>query len=309
MRLHCPGNIKVHGAGAEVQNQYLATDLMGVNYHLYTAYPFVERMVFDKPKSPIMPLKWMKGNEYEDIPQNIIQHNLHVIQDSGLFTLLFGSRKGTGDEKTIARWYDALVQFTLEHASGATCVEIDCQDIIGVEKAWEYRERFSRDIPNRVINVWHPIDGVKGLDRMIEFSDYISFSSLAFPLKVRRERTRQMAGYIKSRKPSIDIHILGCTIQEILQDMYFCTSCDSTTWTGVKRFGYIDGAHQSRIKTEEAKKLVPEAVYAAVNEYNSETNTNGLITNIERLKRIYETVAGPQDYFVNKPHTKKYEND
>lgn len=303
MRLHCPGNIKVHWAGAEVQNQYLATDLMGVNYHLYTAYPFVERMVFDKPKSPIMPLKWMKGNEYEDIPQNIIQHNLHTIQDSGLFTLLYGSRKGTANEAVIAKWYDALVQFTLEHASGATIVEVDCQDIIGVEKAWEYRERMRRDLPGyRIINVWHPVGGVEDLDRMIEFSDYIAFSAFAYAGAQRAEMCHKVAAYIKNRKPSIDIHILGCTNAAILEACKFCTSSDSTTWTGVKRYGFIDGAHQSRIKKEAVDKIIDEAVWNAVREYNSPTNTNGLLTNIERLKRRYEECAGPQDYFVNKKH-------
>ena len=305
MILHSPGNIKVHWAGAEVQNQYIATDLLGVNYHLYTAFPFVERMVFDKPKSPLLPLKEQKGDEFHAIPQNIIQHNLHTIQDSGLFTLLFGSRKNMADEKIIARWYDALVQFTLEHAQGCTAVEIDCQDIIGVEKAWEYRERLAKDLPNnRIINVWHPVGGVRDLDRMIEFSDYISFSSLAFPLKERLYKTKALVNYIKTKRPSLDIHILGCTSEKILEVCKFCTSCDSTTWTGVKRFGYIDGAHQSRIKTEEVKKIVSAEAYARVNEYNSETNTNGLLTNIERLKRIYERVAGPQDYFVEKRHLK-----
>ena len=301
MRLHCPGNIKVHWAGAEVQNQYLATDLMGVNYHLYTAYPFVEKMIFKKGHAPIMPLKWQKQNPYEEIPQNIIRHNIHTIQDSGIFTLLYSAMNGRTNNELIARYYDALVSFTLEHASGATCVELDCQDLCGTELAWEYRERFRKDIPNRIINVWHGIDGKDGLDRLIEFADYIAIPVLHFPLRNRLEFTVSMANYIKTKKPSMDIHLLGCTSEEILKACRFCTSSDSTTWTGVKRFGYIDGAHQSRIKTNEVRgKIVSEEVWDQVHEYNSEVNTNGLVTNIEKLKREYENTAGIQDYFVNK---------
>lgn len=295
--LHLPDNIKVHWAGAEVMNQYIATKALGVNYYLYTAFPFVERMVFGKGKAPIMPLRWQKANPAHDIPRYIIDNNINTIQDSGLFTLLFGSRKGTKDEAILNRWYDALVQFTLENAAGAICVEMDCQDLIGTEKAWQFRERMKHDLPNnRIINVWHPIDGQKGLDRMIEFSDYISFSSLAFPLKVRREKTRQMAYYIKTKKPEIDIHILGCTVLDILGDMRFCTSCDSTTWTGVKRFGYIEGHHQKKLRTDKVRELFGDTIYNQVLEYNNETNTNGLLTNIERLKRQYEMIAGNQNY-------------
>lgn len=44
--LRLPSNIKVHFAACEVQNQFLALKELGVNYGLYTAYPFVERLVF-----------------------------------------------------------------------------------------------------------------------------------------------------------------------------------------------------------------------------------------------------------------------
>lgn len=90
--LHCPDNIKIHYAGAEVQNQYIAAAGLGVQYHLYTCYPFVERFVFGKGKSPIMPLRHQKDNPFYKIPQNIIQNSAHTIQDSGLFTLMFGSQ-------------------------------------------------------------------------------------------------------------------------------------------------------------------------------------------------------------------------
>ena len=285
----------MHWAGAEVQNQYLATDLLGVNYHVYTAFPFVERMVFDKGRAPIMPLRWME-NPAHDIPQNIIQHNKHVIQDSGLFTLLYGSRKGTGNEETLNRWYDAYVEYTLANAEGATVIEIDCQDIVGVEKAWEFRERLRKDIPNRIINVWHPVGGQRDLDRLIEYSDYLSFSAFAYDSHHRVENCYKLASYIKNRKPDIDVHILGCTTEKILKVCNFVTSVDSTTWTGVKRYGYIDGAHQSRIKTEEVVKMFGNEVWNMVCEYNNPTNTNGLLTNIERLKREYEIICGPQDY-------------
>ena len=165
--LHLPDNIKVHWAGCEVQNQYITLPLMGVNYGLFTCFPFVERMVFEKALAPIMPLKDML-NPAIDIPTKITTEMRHTIQDSGLFTLMFGARKGKKDEALINRWYDGLVEFTLNHGMNCTCVEVDCQKVLGVEKAWEFRERIAKDLPNnRIINVFHIEDGQKGLDMLI----------------------------------------------------------------------------------------------------------------------------------------------
>jgi len=296
--LHCPDNIKVHYAGAEMQNHYIAVKGMGVNYQLYTAFPFVERMVFDKGKSPIIQLKWQKGDEYHAIPQNIIQHNLHTIQDSGLFTLMFGSRAGVKDEALVTKWYDALVQFTLENAQGATCVEVDCQKILSPAKAWEFRERMRNDLPNnRIINVFHLEDGQDGLDRLIEFSDYIAISVPELRVHHKKNFVPNLARYIKSRKPSIDIHLLGCTELAMLHECNFCTSADSTTYVAGKRFGFIQGAHISRLQEQHVRELVGDAIYDEVLEYNSVMNTNFLLTNIERLKRDYTRHAGNQDYY------------
>jgi hypothetical protein len=112
-------NIKVHFAGVETQNQYEAVKAMGVKYTLYTAYPFVERMIFDKPKSPIICCHdWQKENPYL-IPQYIINNSKHCIQDSGLFTLMFGSQKGNKDVHLMDAW------FVQVHARGEKTGEND----------------------------------------------------------------------------------------------------------------------------------------------------------------------------------------
>lgn len=69
--LHCPDNVKVHFAGGEVMNQYIAVEYLGVSYSLYTCYPWVERMIFNNPKSPILPLRWQKEDSARLIPQYI----------------------------------------------------------------------------------------------------------------------------------------------------------------------------------------------------------------------------------------------
>lgn len=295
--LHLPDNIKVHYAGAEVMNQFLACRELGVNYALYTAFPFVERMVFDKSKSPVMPLKWMTNPDIE-IPTLIAGSCRHVIQDSGLFTLMFGSQKNiVKDEALVNRWYDSLVQFTLNHGQPVTCVEVDCQKVLGVDKAWEFRERMRKDLPNnRIINVFHLEDGMKGLDRLIEFSEYIAISVPELRFSGKLNYVGKLTQYIKSKKPTIDIHLLGCTVTKILAENVFCTSCDSTTYVIPKRFGFIGGHHVGKIKMSALVEHFGQEHIDAVMEYNNEQNTKTLMLSIEHCKEQYQNACGNQDY-------------
>lgn len=298
--LHLPDNIKIHFAGCEVQNQFIGVKELGVSYGLYTAFPFVERMLFGKGKSPIMPLRWMK-NPSIDIPRYCAQSLKHCIQDSGLFTLMFGALKGKHDERMISQWYDKLVEFTLQHSNGATCVEVDCQKVLGVEKAWEFRERMKNDLPNnRIINVFHLEDGQKGLDRLIEFSEYIAISVPELRVFNKKKYVHDLATYIKRRKPNIDIHLLGCTEKAILQECRFCTSADSTTYIAGKRYGFLGGKHISRIQTQKVIDLIGQDSYGALREYNGEMQSNFIALSIEHLKGEYQKCAGNQDYYYLK---------
>lgn len=239
----------------------------------------------------------MKKPETE-LPQELYKWNKHVIQDSGLFTLMFGSRKGKKDESLINKWYDALIEFTLAHGMPVTCVEVDCQKVLGVDKAWEFRERMRNDLPNnRIINVFHLEDGQKGLDRLIEFSEYIAISVPELRIANKKNFVPQLARYIKKKKPDIDIHLLGCTELALLKECNFCTSADSTTWTCPTRYGFINGHHVSTIKTDKIKEMVGFDNYEKFREYHNEMNVNTLSLSVMALMKQYEKAAGNQDYY------------
>lgn len=296
-RLHLPDNIKIHYAGCENQKQYLAAYLQGVRYGLYTCYPFVERKVFAHVKSPLLANK-DQSNPAVDIPKRLCNDLNHVIQDSGLFTLMFGSQKSVQkNTKLIGKWYDALVEFTLEHGAPVTCVECDCQKLFGVDLAWEFRERMKKDLPNRQINVFHMEDGKDGLDRLIEFSDYIAISVPELRFANKKGYVISLARYIKKRKPSIDIHLLGCTELSLLKECRFCTSADSTTWISPNRYGYVQNKHVSRIDIDKVKQMVGEDNFGQLNAHLNDRYTAALFLNVEILKKQYQEKAGNQDYY------------
>lgn len=225
-RLHLSDNIKVHFAGLEGMRFANSVRQMGVQYGLYSAFDPVYRKLFGGGM----------GDADLQMMDFLSKNMKHVIQDSGLFSLLYGSKSHLADVNTVFKWYDALIEWTLEHGKNFTIVEVDCQDILGTDIAWDLRYKIRNDLPNhRIINVFHLSDGIYGLDKLIEFSDYIGVGS-GTP-ENSSSTMYEVSAYIKNKKPSCDIHLLGCSALQTIHKCNFCTSCDSISWKSPLRFG------------------------------------------------------------------------
>lgn len=289
-------NIKVHFAGTDGEKSaVISLDLAGVKYRLFSCYKFIEtKKLGDDMVDKSGVLKIEQGDMK------------HIIMDSGLFTLMFGAGKDQRQtRKSLAIWQDKLIQFVQQNNLCATCVEIDCQKVLGVEEAWWFRQRMRDKLKNRQINVFHFEDGKKGLDRLIEFSDYIALSIPELRIiksKTFREDTRQLVNYIKNRKPEIDIHLLGCTDSKILNENSCCTSADSTSWLAGLWYGSvgIKGKRVDRIK-KECKEVYRESILRKAELYHYKLSEgkidriqNGIIC-AKIHKKIYEKAAGSQN--------------
>lgn len=242
-------NLKVHFAGCEEMLRS-SVILKGMNhkYSLFTAFPFICDELGIKHGFPNY------GFSYADIIKLNENNSNHVIQDSGLFSLMFGKFSGVKNIDTLEKWYSKLIEITINNKYKGTCVEVDCQKLFGVEKAWEFRIKMKKELNengNRIINVFHIEDGQKGLDRLIEFSDYIAISIPELRSIGKKSHTENIANYIKNKKPLIDIHLLGCTENKMLKKLSFCSSSDSTSWVSINRFGWFkfnDGKKTFQIK-------------------------------------------------------------
>ena len=167
-------------------------------------------------------------------------------------------------KKFVTAWTESLCEFVLKNNIRASCVEVDCQKILGVSEAWKMRKRMRELLPDRrIINVFHVEDGRKGLDRLVEYSDYIAISVPELRRhygfgKAHVEAVIRLANYIKNRKPSIDIHLLGCTTTTLLRECRFCTSADFTSRKSLNRYGNMSllGVQRS-IKNINRKALEP----------------------------------------------------
>lgn len=293
-------NIKVHFAGMEQVNFARCAMLGGARYGLYTAYSFLAKKFGIKGGYPC------KLKPGMDLATEINRLDLrHCIQDSGLFTLMFGSGKGGKyDRKFLERWLHALCDLVLEKDIRATCVEVDCQKVLGVNDAWDFRRTMRERLPgHRIINVFHMEDGRKGLDRLVEFSDYMAISvpelRIYFGHSKMRPHVVSLARYIKQRKPSIDIHLLGCTDIQLLKECSFCSSSDSTAWLGINRFGNTRGRARRDIKDDARKPY--EASVREIAAYYGNKQTDFVIKYLSNYAMIaryfwnhYQKAAGDQ---------------
>ena len=162
-------------------------------------------------------------------------------------------------------------------------------------------------LPNRQINVFHYEDGKDGLDRLIDFSDYIAISVPELRIvkpKTYKKYTSQLARYIKKKKPSIDIHLLGCTEFGLLSENSFCTTADSTSWLAGVKYGFFDdGIKKSHIRNfrkdifEERKKQIENYLTARntpLKEKTLEYSTRASLC-ASICKKKYTDTAGNQD--------------
>lgn len=292
-------NVKIHFAGSDGSDTYhAALKAAGVHYRLYSCFPFIDGK--SASNSFVLP-----ENHIIKIQDNEMRH---VIQDSGLFTLMFGAGKNRNvNHDYLLQWQDKLIKFVLQNNLKCTCVEIDCQKLLGVDEAWFFRERMKDRLPNRQINVFHYEDGKEGFDRLIDFSDYIAISvpelRIVKPKTYKRDAVN-LAKYAKKRKPSIDIHMLGCTEFSMLSDIKFCTTADSTSWLSGVRYGYfndgISQGHMKNFKKELVQKREKEVAYF-LKDYRQDCKASVLLTATQASlcatisKNKYTKLAGNQD--------------
>ena len=146
-------NIKVHFAGSDGGEIFYAALLAAqTKYRLFSCYKYI--------------LKRRPDDDFRLPADHVIRVqdtvNRHVIQDSGLFTLMFGAGKGqTQTLESLTEWQDKLIAFVQQNDLRCTCVELDCQKVLGVREAWYLRERMKKLLDNPQINVFHFEDGMR----------------------------------------------------------------------------------------------------------------------------------------------------
>ena len=296
------GNLKVHFASTENSRFSRLVVGVGARYALASAFKFIcsEHGIkaFRNPQQndPFDPLPFLCNNTRS------------CILDSGFFSVLFGSASLIRDSRFPERWQQSLVRLVLDSGFTGNVVEVDAQKLVGPEQTWLLRRRLAEQLSNQVINVVHLEDGQKGLDRLIEYSNYLAVSVPELRFAKKPEAAYRLASYIKNKKPKIKIHLLGCTQPSMLRQLRFCTSSDSTSWTSVGRYGSIgfnDGTTDRRATLARHLPKQAEQFFEMVHKIAIETNSKPTPAFIRYMSNYalavslklkeYSIHAGPQN--------------
>ena len=267
-------NLKVHFAGLESAMFAPTVYDAGVRYGLFSAYNGIAKK-FNLPT-----ISFNYGKPYP-IADAVIKPAKHIIMDSGLFTLMFGAgkRKEGYNEAFLERWMYALVDYAKELNAPFHCVEVDCQKVLNVKAAWKFREKMRSLLPaqNPMINVFHMEDGKQGLFDLVDYSDYIAISVPELRIhfgKNYKDAVYRFACEIKNRKPEIDIHLLGCTVADVLSKCKFCSTADSTSWMQIGKYGSHKNHHISTIRDEQ-KEAIRTRLYQILEPYTTGEKLQG----------------------------------
>jgi hypothetical protein len=292
-------NLKVHFAGAEVPHEWLLAKTAGVQYFLMSAF---------KAVAPRLGLTSVDMTILRMSPERLLQEAeataRHVIMDSGIFSLMFGAARKHSSPEMIERWQNELITYILESGFKGTCVEVDCQKVTNAETAWKYRLQLRESIPNRIINVFHLEDGPAGLDRLIEFTDYIGLGLPELRRAKKKDYVVRLCYYIKNKKPDMDIHLLGCTESKLLKSLSFCTSSDSISWNAGLKWGHYsraDHGGQMHVDSFIKSSLLPEYIdrsQKAFEPYGGSTCRPDYLATVlfvaEQSLALYGRMAGDQ---------------
>lgn len=259
--------MKVHFACSNYGEQTLAA---GVRYRLASFFDQARRGGVDPP--------------------DVLARYRHVIIDSGLFTLMFGSeRESEFTMDDALAWQREYVRYAKSlDALGerVSFVELDVQKKLGPEAAWELRRRFREDMGSRqVITVYHLEDGDPSA--LLDFASYVAVSQPELRKAMGARERERLTRCIAARAVALGkrVHLLGLTSVRDMRAFRFCTSCDSTSWTKPFRWGYTLGGAVPVMHVSEMRRRLDAAGADGSNEYWA-----------ARLALIdYKRHAGPQD--------------
>ena len=295
-------NLKVHFAGAEVSGILGCLREGGANYVLGSVFPFIIKQ-YEK-----------ENKEYPHLEVvDILNQFKGKILDSGIYSLVYGSQQKDFTEETWWKWQETYIDFVKTSGFKGNVIEVDAQKLIGADKTWTMRESMVQSLPDhQIINVWHKQDGKKGLDRMIEYSDYMAISMI----EIRKlyghdysDFSKKLTGYIMNKKPSIKIHLLACTEFELLSDLDYCTSADSTAWLALNKYGtgkYIKDGKMEILTKDQALSIKPNYREKAIEIHKElwpgkpikEGSLDWIgvyLLQVDELIKIYSKYAGSQN--------------
>lgn len=186
-----------------------------------------------------------------------------VICDSGLFTFMFGTDEGKSKHND-QFWEDYTAKY-IETAKSwgfkgnLTLVESDVHKVSTVQCLKKLRRKYFERCDLPVQYVWHIEEGLNALKDLAHAYDFIGISVLELKRLFKGQRsgkwkdaTRDLIRRLldhagKGKGKTLKIHLLGNTIEDLLNDTDVYSS-DSTSWLAGVRYGTAICFNRNKMK-------------------------------------------------------------
>jgi hypothetical protein len=220
----------------------------------------------------------------------------HHIWDSGIFSLIYGKN---GSKTIDSAFFDDYVSKYADLINGypwdnSHYVELDVQEVTGMKKRWELNDELKKRMkePEKLISVIHAGDSQKDVNRAVDEFEYTAIGFVGPSGKTKRPDidAYRMCCYIKNRKPSIKIHLLGGTSKFLLKKCELVAdTADSISWLQPIIYEGHDWRKSKLFK--EAYALYPEYYDdPTIKEHRKQTTFVAY-----GYRKYLEEVIGPQD--------------
>ena len=165
----------------------------------------------------------------------LIPHFGHFLLDSGAFTFMQGSHKGSIDWGEYTRNYAEFInRYNIE-----LFFELDIDSIVGIKKVEYYRNMLESLTGRKPIPVWHKNRGKEYFIEMCKNYPYVALGGIVSKEIPREKYERGFPWFIKTaHQYKCKIHGLGYTSIAGLHKYHF-DSVDSTAWLYGNRGGYL----------------------------------------------------------------------
>lgn len=160
-------------------------------------------------------------------------NNMEVLLDSGAHTLQKGVKV---DYETFV---DNYIKFINKYSKYIDYfVELDIENVIGLNKVEEWREKIQKQTKREPIIVWHRERGWNYWKQMCKQYSYIGFSGFVTINGKPEVPDKYIPIFLKeAKKHNTKVHGFGFTKPSLFKYPFY--SVDSTSWLVGARYGYI----------------------------------------------------------------------
>lgn len=203
----------------------------------------------------------------DDWVEKMIPKLSHFMLDSGVFTMAYGS----GAKIDLDVYTERYIEF-INKNNVDLFFEMDVDDLVGLSKAEELRQKIERGTGKQPIPIFHKSRGKEYFVDMCKNYPYVAIGGIAG--KGNMTKRKEYMPYFKwfidtAHKNGAKIHGLGFTDLKALETFKF-DSVDSTSWTTGNRFGSIykfNGETMLKYDKKQGQRLADSRA-VAINNFN-----------------------------------------